>query len=120
MIREYGNKGKCWSTYLQYCLEHKTLKFHSSLELEEQENHAIREKMKSMIEANLSMSSDMQRNPYVYHESEFGSKIAQSQVTTQQDLFTHQTSHKTEFSEHMASRKDYGDRHCGDNDKSEY
>ena len=31
MVRRYGQKGKCWSTYLKRCLEKDSLSFHTSV-----------------------------------------------------------------------------------------
>ena len=52
MIQRYGNKGKCWSTYLQYCLQKNTLKFHGGLHLKEGDRAAMYKKLDEMIKAN--------------------------------------------------------------------
>ena len=49
MINRYGNKGKCWSTYFRYCLQHKTFKFHSSQCLKKEKEEMILSKLNAII-----------------------------------------------------------------------
>ena len=49
MIKRYGDKGKCWSTYFRFCLQHKTFKFHSSQRLKKEEKQLILSKLDKII-----------------------------------------------------------------------
>ena len=55
MIQRYGNKGKCWSTYLQHCIQKKTLKFHRGQQLKHKDRETILSKLNMMITANLNI-----------------------------------------------------------------
>ena len=52
MIKRYGNKARCWSTYLEYCLQKNTFKFHSGQQLKEEDKAAIYKTLDEMIKAN--------------------------------------------------------------------
>lgn len=39
IIKHYGNKGNCWSTYLKLCMKHRTLEFTDTFSKEEQTHH---------------------------------------------------------------------------------
>lgn len=49
MIMRYGEKGKCWSTYLDCCLQNKTITFDESLELSRTKQKKILFKLREII-----------------------------------------------------------------------
>ena len=53
MIMRYGEKGKCWSTYLGYCLRNKTISFGGSLKLSSTEQTKILSKLQEIVEERL-------------------------------------------------------------------
>ena len=53
MIMRYGEKGKCWSTYLDYCLRHKTISFGDSLKLSSTEQTKILSKLQKVVKERL-------------------------------------------------------------------
>ena len=56
MIRKYGDMGKCWSTYLKFCLERQTFMFHYPPSNKE----AVLAHLREMITANEQLSGDFQ------------------------------------------------------------
>ena len=53
MIMRYGEKGKCWSTYLDYCLRKKAISFGDSLKLYSMEQTKILSKVQEIVEERL-------------------------------------------------------------------
>ena len=53
MIMRYGEKGKCWSTYLDYCLRHKTISFNDS-QLSRTKQKKILSKVREIVKERLS------------------------------------------------------------------
>ena len=49
MVKRYGNRGKCWSTYLQFCLEHDTLSIDPSLKVSRAEEQRLLEKLQELV-----------------------------------------------------------------------
>lgn len=62
MIQRYGSKGKCWSTYLQHCIQKKTFKFHGDQLLKHKDREAFIAKLNMMITANLNMPEKFQNS----------------------------------------------------------
>ena len=57
MVERYGNRGKCWSTYLQFCLEHNTLSIDPSLEVSRAEEERIICVLRECVQEQLSTNS---------------------------------------------------------------
>ena len=53
MIMRYGEKGKCWSNYLDYCLRNKTISFGDSLKLSSTEQTKILSKVQVIVKERL-------------------------------------------------------------------
>ena len=53
MIMRYGDKGKCWSNYLDYCLRHKTISFSDS-QLSRTKQKKILSKVREIVKERLS------------------------------------------------------------------
>ena len=53
MIMRYGEKGKCWSTYLDYCLRNKTISFSDS-QLSRTKQKKILSKVREIVKERLS------------------------------------------------------------------
>ena len=49
MIMRYGEKGKCWSTYLDYCLRNKTMSFDESLQLSRTKQKKFVSKIREIV-----------------------------------------------------------------------
>lgn len=57
MVQKYGEKGKCWSNYLQLCLEHDTLTVHHSLQVTKAEESRCIQKLRKLVEEHLARAS---------------------------------------------------------------
>ena len=61
MIMRYGEKGKCWSSYLDYCLRNKTISFDESLELSRTKQKKILSKLREIVKER--QSRDFSQDP---------------------------------------------------------
>ena len=57
MVQKYGEKGKCWSNYLKFCLDHGTLTIHNSLGVPEAEKNRCIQKLQKLVENQLIPTS---------------------------------------------------------------
>ena len=57
MVQKYGAKGKCWSNYFKFCLEHGTLFIRDSLQVTEAEKSRCMQKLQKLVEEHLARSS---------------------------------------------------------------
>ena len=57
MVQKYGAKGKCWSNYFKFCLEHGTLFIHNSLQVSEAEKNKCMQKLQKLVREHLARSS---------------------------------------------------------------
>ena len=57
MVQKYGEEGKCWSNYLNFCLEHKTLFIHDTLQVPEAKKDRCMQKLQKLVEEHLARSS---------------------------------------------------------------
>ena len=57
MVQKYSEKGKCWSNYLKFCLDHDTLTIHDSLHVPEAEKKRCIQKLQKLVENQLLPSS---------------------------------------------------------------
>ena len=57
MVQKYGAKGKCWSNYFKFCLEHGTLFIHDSLQVSEAEKSRCLQKLQKLVREHLARSS---------------------------------------------------------------
>jgi len=57
MVKKYKEKGKCWSNYLKFCLDHGTLTIHNSLQVPEVEKKSCIQKLKKLVEKQLIPTS---------------------------------------------------------------
>ena len=61
MIIRYGEKGKCWSSYLDYCLRNKTISFDESLDLSRTKQKKILAKLREIVKER--QSRDYSKDP---------------------------------------------------------
>ena len=59
MIQRYGEKGKCWSSYLKHCLEKGTLIFDKSLGLAPDDEASCLSKIQSLVEEQYKPSTEI-------------------------------------------------------------
>ena len=90
MIQRYGSKGKCWSTYLQYCLMNKTFKFHRGQELKDEDKETFFAKLNTMITASLNM-------PEKFHQQLTDIDSAQSLIKSKNHKLARYPSAQYEF-----------------------
>ena len=57
MVQKYGEKGKCWSNYLKFCMEHDTLTVHDSLHVTKAEKSRFIQKLQKLVGEHLARSS---------------------------------------------------------------
>ena len=57
MVQKYGAKGKCWSNYFKFCLEHGTLFIHDSLQVSEVQKSKCMQKLQKLVGEHLARSS---------------------------------------------------------------
>ena len=57
MVQKYGEKGKCWSNYLKFCLDHGTLTVHDSLRVSGPVKSRCIQKLQKLVGEHLSRSS---------------------------------------------------------------
>ena len=57
MVQKYGEEGKCWSNYLNFCLEDGTLFIHNTLQVAEAEKSRCMQKLQKLVEEHLARSS---------------------------------------------------------------
>ena len=50
MVLKYGEKGKCWSKYLKFCLDNHTFDFHDSVRVSEAEKSKCIQELRSLVE----------------------------------------------------------------------
>ena len=56
MVRKYGEKGKCWSNYIKFCLDNDTFDFHDSVRVSEAEKSKCIQELRNLVEEHLGMS----------------------------------------------------------------
>ena len=56
MVRKYGEKGKCWSNYIKFCLDNHTFDFHDSVRVSEAEKSKCIQELRNLVEEHLGMS----------------------------------------------------------------
>ena len=61
MIIRYGEKGKCWSSYLDFCLRNKTISFDESLDLSRTKQKKILTKLREIVKER--QSRDYSKDP---------------------------------------------------------
>ena len=55
MVRRYGQKGKCWSTYLKRCLEKDSLSFHTSVGVYDADKQEHVDKLTRAVDEHLAV-----------------------------------------------------------------
>ena len=89
MIQRYGNKGKCWSTYLQHCIQKNSFRFYKSQRLKDRDRETFFAKLNMMIAANLSMPEKIQDSTQKLVDN------GSARMPTQPDLTRPPSTHKT-------------------------
>ena len=89
MIQRYGNKGKCWSTYLQHCIQKNNFRFYRGQQLKLKDRETFFAKLNTMVTANLSMPKKLQNSTQNLVDN------GSVQLPTQPDLTSTPSTHKT-------------------------
>ena len=92
MIKLYGDKGRCWSTYLKSCLEHDTLIIPSRVEQDKNISEKFKEDLAIRLGASLPRKGEFQSSRRNYRTSGVNSSVS-STVSRQTSSTHHAAAH---------------------------